>query len=80
MFVVRTENRDKFQSYLTESGIQTVVHYPIPSHKQACYKEWNNLSFPITEKIHNEVLSLPISPVMAEYEINKVINILNNWK
>ncbi|MDR1544702.1 MAG: DegT/DnrJ/EryC1/StrS family aminotransferase [Prevotellaceae bacterium] len=79
LFVIRTENRDKFQNYLTENGIQTVIHYPIPPHKQACYKEFNNISLPITEKIHKEVLSLPISPVMTE-EVKKVITTLNNWK
>jgi dTDP-4-amino-4,6-dideoxygalactose transaminase len=77
LFVARTEKRDELQNYLTENGIQTVIHYPIPPHKQQCYRKWNNLSFPITEKIHNEVLSLPISPVMTEEEVSKVIEIIN---
>ncbi|GHT73780.1 aminotransferase [Bacteroidia bacterium] len=80
LFVVRTEKRDEFQNYLTENGVQTVIHYPIPPHKQACYREWNNLSFPITEKIHKEVLSLPMSPVMTGDEVNRVIGIVNLWK
>ena len=77
LFVIRTKKRDKLQTYLTENGIQTLIHYPIPPHKQECYKEWNNLSFPITERIHNEVLSLPMSPVMSPEEIEKVIYTIN---
>ncbi|SIS78413.1 dTDP-4-amino-4,6-dideoxygalactose transaminase [Chryseobacterium ureilyticum] len=79
VFVIRTEKRDELQTYLTESGVQTIIHYPIPPHKQKAYEEWNDLSFPISEKIHNEVLSLPISPVMSEEEITKVIDKLNNY-
>ena len=80
LFVVRTENRDEFKTYLEENGIQTVVHYPIPPHKQPAYKEWNNLSFPITERIHEQVLSLPISPVMTEQEIKRVVEVVNTYK
>jgi dTDP-4-amino-4,6-dideoxygalactose transaminase len=76
LFVIRTKKRDKLQSFLAENDIQTQIHYPIPPHKQMCYKEWNNLSYPITEKIHQEVLSLPISPVITEKEINKIIEII----
>lgn len=79
LFVIRTENRDELQKYLTENGIQTLIHYPIPPHKQQAYKEWNDQSFPISEKIHEEVLSLPISPVMTEEEIKKVIEIVNEF-
>lgn len=79
LFVIRTTEREKLQNYLTENGVQTLIHYPIPPHKQEAYKEWNDLSFPITEKIHAEVLSLPISPVMTEEEIGNVIYILNNF-
>jgi dTDP-4-amino-4,6-dideoxygalactose transaminase len=60
--------------------VQTLIHYPIPPHKQECYKEWNNLSFPITEKIHKEELSLPISQVMTKEEIEIIVNLLNQWK
>jgi len=77
LFVIRTEKRDKLQTYLTENGVQTLIHYPIPPHKQECYKEWNNQSYPITEQIHNEVLSLPISPVMAEEEVKKIVKNIN---
>lgn len=79
IFAVRTQNRDEFQKYLTEKGIQTIIHYPTPPHKQGAYKEWNNLSFPITEEIHNTILSLPISPVMTDSEIEKVVEVVNEF-
>lgn len=80
IFTVRCKHRDELQKYLTENGVQTIIHYPIPPHKQECYKEWNNLFFPITEQIHNEELSLPMSPVMTEEEVRTVVELLNNWK
>ena len=79
VFVVRVENREEFQEYLTQNEIQTLIHYPTPPHKQKAYKEWNNLSYPITEKIHNEIISLPISPVMTDDEIRKVVEIVNKF-
>jgi len=79
LFVIRTENREELQEYLTQNDIQTVIHYPVPPHKQKAFPEWNNLSFPITEKIHNEVLSLPISPVLSESEVSFVIEVLNRY-
>ncbi len=79
IFAVRTQNRDEFQKYLTEKGIQTIIHYPTPPHKQGAYKEWNKLSFPITEEIHNTILSLPISPVMTDSEIEKVVEVVNEY-
>lgn len=79
IFAVRTQNRDEFQKYLTEKGIQTIIHYPTPPHKQGAYKKWNNLSFPITEEIHNTILSLPISPVMTDSEIEKVVEVVNEY-
>ena len=79
VFAVRTENRDKFQNYLTDNGIQTIIHYPTPPHKQEAYKELNNLSYPITEEIHNTIISLPISPVMTDDEIKKVVEVVNAW-
>jgi dTDP-4-amino-4,6-dideoxygalactose transaminase len=79
LFVVRTKNRGVLQKYLYDSGIQTLIHYPIPPHKQPAYKEWNMMSFPITELIHNEILSLPISPVMKKEEIEFVVTTLNNY-
>lgn len=77
LFVIRTTEREKLQNYLTDNGVQTLIHYPIPPHKQKAYEEYNYLEFPITEKIHEEVLSLPISPVMDDEEVAKVIEILN---
>ena len=79
LFVIRTENRDFLSDFLSERGIQTLIHYPIPPHKQECYSEYNQLHFPITEKVHREVLSIPISPVMTSEEVQKVISILNSY-
>jgi dTDP-4-amino-4,6-dideoxygalactose transaminase len=79
LFVIRTENREDLQQYLLDNGIQTVIHYPVPPHKQKAFPDWNHLSFPITEKIHNEVLSLPISPVLTEEEVGFIISILNQY-
>ena len=80
LFPIRSNHRNELQAYLTEHGVQTIIHYPIPPHKQECYKEWNGLSFPITEQIHDEELSLPISPVMELFEIQRVVELLNAWK
>lgn len=77
LFVIRCQEREKLQNYLTENDIQTLIHYPIPLHKQEAYKEWNTLYYPITEKIHDEVLSLPISPVMSNEEMERIIDIIN---
>jgi dTDP-4-amino-4,6-dideoxygalactose transaminase len=74
LFVVQVKNRANFQSYLTEQGIQTVIHYPIPPHKQKAYSELNHLNFPLTEKIHDQVLSLPISPVLTDAEVQAFSN------
>ncbi len=79
LFVVRSQERDKFQKYLLKNGVQTMIHYPIPPHKQEAYIEYKGLNLPITEKIHNEALSLPISPVMTNQEIEKVIKVVNKW-
>lgn len=77
LFVARTKERDQFQQYLADKGIQTVIHYPIAPHKQQAYKEWNNQSFPISEAIHKEVISLPISPVMTDAEVSAVVAAVN---
>lgn len=77
IFAVRTSNRNDFQAYLKQNEIQTLIHYPIPPHKQPAYKEWNNLSFPLTEEIHDTILSLPISPVMTDDEVKKVVEVIN---
>ena len=80
VFPVRVEKRDEFQTYLAEKGIQTVIHYPIPPHRQPAYTEWHDLSLPITEKIHDTIISLPISPVMTDDEVSEVIAAVNAWK
>lgn len=79
LFVIRCEKRDELQKYLKEQDIETMIHYPIPPHHQQAYKKWNHLKFPITEKIHNQVLSLPISPVMTKEEIEKVVEVCNKF-
>lgn len=84
LFVIRTKNRNELQQFLLENGIETMIHYPVPPHKQKAFSpetsRWNQLSFPITEKIHYEVLSLPISPVLTNEEVSFVIGVINNWK
>ncbi len=79
LYVIRTLQRDQFQKYLADNDVQTLIHYPIPPHKQNCYKKWNNLSYEITEQIHNEVLSLPMSPVLSEEDVCKVVEIVNKF-
>ncbi|WP_180182880.1 DegT/DnrJ/EryC1/StrS aminotransferase family protein [Acinetobacter sp. YH01020] len=79
LFVVRSENREALQQYLAENGVQTLIHYPIPPHKQQAYKEWNNLSYPISEKIHDEVMSLPMGPTLSLEDVEKVIQLCNSF-
>ena len=83
LFVVRTSDRDRLQSYLKQNNIETLIHYPIAPHKQIAFASetsgWSSLSYPITEKIHQEVVSLPISPVMAKDEVDYVITVLNKY-
>ncbi len=80
LFPIRTKRRDELQKYLADNGVQTIIHYPIPPHKQECYKEWNSLSLPITEQIHDEELSLPMSQGMTEEEVKRVVEVLNGWQ
>ena len=79
VFAIRTENRDEFQKYLESKGIQTLIHYPTPPHKQGAYKEWENKSYPISEEIHRTILSLPISPVLTDEEVQKVVEVINEY-
>jgi dTDP-4-amino-4,6-dideoxygalactose transaminase len=79
LFVVRTKNRKELQKELQENGVQTLIHYPIPPHKQVCYPNLNNSLLPITEMIHDEVLSLPISPIMTNDEVSKVVDAVNRF-
>jgi dTDP-4-amino-4,6-dideoxygalactose transaminase len=80
LFVIRTSKRDELQKYLLANGIQTLIHYPIPPHKQDAYTEWNNESYPISEQIHEEVLSLPISGILGLQDAEKIIKIINKNK
>lgn len=79
LFVIRTEKRDDLQNYLTNKGIETVIHYPIPPHKQKALANFNQLSIPITEKIHQQVLSLPMSSILTDEEITSIISALNHY-
>lgn len=80
VFVVRTLNRSNFIEYMSQQGIQTMIHYPIPPHKQEAYKEWNELTFPISEKIHSEIVSLPISPVMDMEDVQRIVEVVNEYR
>ena len=80
VFVIRTNKREELQKYLLDNGIQTLIHYPVPPHKQEAYKEWNNESYPISEEIHEEVLSLPISGVQSLEDTKRIVQVLNDYK
>lgn len=80
IFPILTTRRNDLQFYLNVQGIQTLIHYPIPPHKQECYKEWNNRSYPVSEQIHEQELSLPISPVMSAEEAEFIVDAINNFK
>lgn len=79
LFPIICTKRDELQQYLTDNGIGTIIHYPIPPHKQECYNGWNHLSFPITEYIAKHQLSLPIGPAISIEDIVKVVEIINKW-
>jgi dTDP-4-amino-4,6-dideoxygalactose transaminase len=79
LFVVRHQQRELLQKFLTGEGIQTLIHYPIPPHRQHSYSVWNHLDFPVTEHIHNTVLSLPISQVMNNDELRQVVETINHY-
>lgn len=80
VFTIRTKARDSLQAYLSKNGIQSLIHYPIPPHKQKAYLSLNILKLPVTEKIHNEIISLPISQVMEPPEIKQIVTVLNQFK
>ena len=79
LFVIRNHERDRLKQYLDEHGIQTLIHYPTPPHLQKAYREYSNMTFSLTEQIHNEVLSLPISQVMTKDEAHEVIKVINSF-
>lgn len=80
LFVVRVDNREKFQNYLNAKGVQTLIHYPIAVHRQQAYSELNAKSLPLTEMIHETVVSLPMSPVMSKEDIDSVIESVNSFR
>jgi dTDP-4-amino-4,6-dideoxygalactose transaminase len=80
LFPIMSAYRNNLQNYLSDNGIQTLIHYPIPPHKQLCYKNLNGLSLPITEKIHNEELSLPISQIITQDEVEFIAHTINQWE
>ena len=79
LYVVRCKKRDQLKDYLFQNGVETVIHYPVPPHKQKAFQELENLNFPITEKIHNEVLSLPLGSHLENDEIQTIIALLNKF-
>lgn len=79
VFVIRTKQRNKLQNYLKEKGIESLIHYPVPPHKQKAYQEWSKLKFPITEKIHKKILSIPLNENLTEEEVTKIIKVLNEF-
>ena len=79
LFVIRVSDRDDFTNHLNENKIGWLIHYPIPPHKQKAFTDFNGLNFPITEKIHKSVVSIPINPVLEEHEVLRVIEVLNNY-
>ena len=80
IFPIFCERRDELQKHLADKGIQTLIHYPIPPHKQECYSDWNSMSLPVTERIHAQELSLPISPVIQDHEVKAVIEAINLFR
>lgn len=79
VYPIRTPERDRLREYLSRKGIETMVHYPIPPHKQQAYAEWNDRTYRISERIHREILSLPMSPVMTEDEVRRVVEALGEF-
>jgi len=79
LFVIRVKDRESFQNYLTKNGIQTMIHYPIPPHKQEAYRELKELNLPISEQIHDEVVSLPMHECLSNEEIEKIIRVVNDF-
>ncbi len=80
IFPILCERRDELQKYLESKGIGTNIHYPIPPHKQECYKEWKDIELPVTERIHREELSLPMSPCLTDEQVAYVVDVINEWK
>lgn len=80
LYVIRTAKREALQAHLGKVGVQTLIHYPIPPHRQQAYAKWNDQSYPLTEAIHRQVLSLPVSPVMTDEQVEAVIYACNGFE
>ena len=80
LFVVRSEFRNELSAHLQKCDVQTLIHYPIPPHKQDAYREFNHLNLPVTEKMHDEIISIPIGPKMSEAEVNSVVDSCNSFR
>lgn len=79
LFVIRCGHRDALQQHLADRGIQTLIHYPIPPHRQAAYREWNARSYPLTERLHQQVLSLPMGPTLTLQDAAFVVDAVNGF-
>lgn len=79
LFVVRCENREALQQHLVDKGIQTLIHYPIPPHKQQAYQQYAEMQLPLTEQIHQQVLSIPLDPTMSDAAVKQVIAAMNEF-
>lgn len=80
VFPILCKRRDALKQYLKDSGVDTIIHYPIPPHQQRCFEDWSKISLPVTECIHRQELSLPISPVMTLTDAKIVVDLLNAWE
>ena len=80
LFVIQCDVREHLQQHLLSAGVQSLIHYPLPPHKQQAYNQWNELELPVTEKIHKRVISLPVDPTMTDIEIDCVIAAVNSFK
>ena len=80
IFPIFCEARDAVRNYLTDNGVETMIHYPIPPHKQRCFESWSNLDLPITELIHNQEISIPCNPALTDDEVQRIISLLNGYK
>ena len=80
IFPLMCERRDELQKYLIDHGVETQIHYPTPPHKQKCYADWNSLSFPVTEQIHAQELSIPCHQAMTQEEADQIVDLLNDFR
>jgi dTDP-4-amino-4,6-dideoxygalactose transaminase len=79
LFVIRHLERDRFRQYLKQNGIGTDVHYPIPPHQQQAFPQWHDHSFPISERMHQTVVSLPLNPTLTDDEASHIVTVINQW-